>query len=93
MIIRSMEKHYEINRITESFVMIIELDKGRTVISDPVPVIAELHSEIEGGLGNRVIFYRDITGHFDKLDHKNGHFMGFVPCPKQDQLPLSALCR
>ncbi len=57
------EAAYKIQEINDSFMLIVDLDEGRSVTTDAGNVIAELNESIEGGLGKRSVYYHD-TMHF-----------------------------
>ena len=86
-----MSAKYHINRITDSFVLITDLDDGGSVTNNAASVVRELESDIEGGLGKRRIYYRDTTKRYDELQHESGQFTGFAPCSEHQQTFLKNL--
>ncbi|WKN44242.1 hypothetical protein [Tunicatimonas pelagia] len=85
------EASYQIAHITDHFVLIVDLDEGRSVTTDAERVVADLYSAIEGGLRSRRIYYRDTEGRFDELRHQGGRFLGYAPCTNSQQDFLASL--
>lgn len=82
---------YSLRNITDNFVLIVDLDKGRTVTNDAPNVIIRLHREIHGGLGSRKVYYRDTCGRFDEIRHNTGAFESIAPCSDAQQIFFSKL--
>lgn len=82
---------YALRKITDSFVLIVDLDKGRTVTNDAPNVVIRLQREVHGGLGKRKVYYRDTCGRFDELRHDSGIFESIAPCSDAQQKFFSKL--
>ena len=63
--------------VTDSLIMLEDLDQGRTVTNDADAVIADLAQE--GLLRGRRVIYRDTMGRWDELLHDGTRFTGFRP--------------
>lgn len=84
---------YLIAHETETLVLIVDCDVGRTVTNDAENVIRDLDHSLQGGLRNRRVFYRDTDFRFDELQHDRGIFSGFKACSECQQIFLSDLVR
>lgn len=84
-------ENYEIKHVNTVFVLIVDLDNGRTITNDAENVVRDLDIRIQGGLGCRKIFYLDTAGRFDQLEHDHGFFTGFAACSDRQQQFLSDL--
>ena len=82
---------YKIKAVTDNFILLVDLDHGRTVTNDAHFVLNDLNDTIEGGIGKRRVYYRDTMGRYDELKHENGWFKDFAPCTKHQQEFLAAL--
>ena len=82
---------FSIQTITDSFVLIIDLDQGRTVTNDAKNVVSSLRHQLSDGLGLRRIFYRDTCGRFDELKHIKGAYDSIAPCTDSQQPFFSRL--
>ena len=82
---------YQIKLITDTIILIIDNDKGRSVTNDADRVIDELEKQVTGGIGNRSVYYRDTMGRFDELATKDGKFDRFKPCTANQQDFLSKM--
>ncbi|MFC1337532.1 MAG: hypothetical protein G8D89_17900 [gamma proteobacterium symbiont of Clathrolucina costata] len=76
---------YALRKITDNFVLIIDLDIGRTVTNDAESVVKMLNLELPGGLGKKKVYYRDTCGRFDELKHQNGNFTSISACSDAQQ--------
>ncbi len=88
-----MKAHFEVVKVTDLFIVLIDLDNGgRSVTNDAENVVQQLQKNISGGIGNRVIYYRDTTGRYDRLTvDKAGKFVGFAPCTNTQQTELAKM--
>lgn len=81
--------NHRIILITDTFVLIEDLNTGRSVTNDAHNVVISVDREITGGLAQRHLYYRDSTGRYDELRHLDGRFVSFGPCSTQQQQFLS----
>ncbi len=72
-------------KLTDSFALIIDLDRGRAVTNDAESVVTRLHTLKKGGLKQRKIYYRDSCDRFDEPSHEAGVFISIVPCSEAQQ--------
>lgn len=75
--------------VTDTRILLLDLDQGRSVTNDAANVIEHLQSTLPGAIGPRRVFYRDTSGRFDELVVKHGVFAGFKPCSDGQQASLS----
>lgn len=80
-----------IQKLTDSFVLIVDPDQGRSMTNAAAEICRDLDSSIEGGLAKRRIYYRDTMGRFDEMRHEQGEFKGFAPCSDHQQEFLAKL--
>ena len=67
---------YHTVALHDDLVFIVDLDRGKSVTNDAENVVKELlrtHSP------EKRFIYRDTTGYWDELCHKDGQFSGFAP--------------
>ena len=78
--------HFEIVTYNDIFILLVDLDEGRSVTNDADRVIRILQSQIPGGIGKRLVIYRDTTGRFDRMQiDSDGDFLGFALCRESEQ--------
>lgn len=82
---------FDIIMVTDLFIILIDLDEGRSITNDVKFVISALEENLENGIDNRVIYYRDSSGRFDQIKVSNGSFKNFFPCSDSQQQYLSEL--
>lgn len=78
-------KNYQIAAVNDLFILIIDLDNGKTVTNSAEEVIEDLNRSIYGGIGHRQVYYRDTMGRFDQLQTDHGRFTGFAPGTPEQQ--------
>jgi hypothetical protein len=76
---------FALSNITDNFLVILDLDKGRTITNEPAGVVSRLNLAIAGGIGKRKIYYLDTCGRFDELTHQYGVFCSILPCTDSQQ--------
>ncbi len=86
-----MNSTFEIKSINDLFILLIDLDKGKSVTNDARRVVGVLRKIIPGGIGSRKIYYKDSYGRFDQINVKDGKFCGFSPCTKSQQSKIAEL--
>jgi hypothetical protein len=80
---------FEIVAVNDLSIVLIDLDRGRSVTNDATRVIEELQRRVAGGIGRRSVYYRDTMGRFDRLlVGDDGQFDGFAPCSEGQQQML-----
>lgn len=82
--------NYYMAEITDTRIVVVDRDEGRSVTNDAENVVRQLEDTIEGGIGLRKVYYRDTDGRFDELVTKGGRFVRFSPCSEGQQHQLSA---
>ncbi len=82
---------FEVVSDNDTFVLIIDLDQGKTITNDAHAVIEKLSSMSKHGLGNRKVYYRDTCGRFDELEHSDSRFTRILPCKESQQQFLREL--
>jgi hypothetical protein len=83
---------YEIAVVNDLSIVLVDLDRGVSVTNDAARVIEELQRRVDGGIGRRLVYYRDTMGRFDRLKVDDaGQFCGFAPCSEGQQGRLAAL--
>ncbi len=66
------------------FVLLVDLDNGKSITNDAVRVVPRLAAEIP--IAGRRVYYRDTIGRFDELRVcHDKYFMGFGPCSPTQQ--------
>lgn len=83
------ERFYTIQKVTDTFVLISDNNRGLSVTNAARHIVSELHERLKGGIGHRRLYYRDSTGRFDELMHEGGRYSGFLPCSEGQQAFLS----
>ena len=86
-----MRSSFDIITINDVAIILIDLNKGRSVSSDAPNVVNDLQKKIPGGIGYRRIFFRNSKGRYDQLLIKNDKFIDFAPCTNSQQKYLSML--
>lgn len=81
---------YYVAEITDTRIIVVDRDEGRSVTNDAENVVRQLGDSIEGGVGRRKIYYRDTDGRFDELVAEGDRFVRFRPCTDGQQHQLSA---
>ena len=56
-----------------------------SVTNDADQGIPWLEQNVDGGIGQRKVYYRDTDGRYDELLVKNGQFDGFKACTASQQ--------
>ena len=82
---------FSIPVINDEFVVLVDHDKGASVTNDADNVIRWLGENLDNGLGERKVYYRDTTGSYDELEHEKGVFVSFSPCPTHVKEALATL--
>lgn len=77
----------------DAFVLIEDQDQGRSITNDAENVVKTVDAMLEGGLEGRTLYYRDTMGRFDKLQHREGRFIGFAPASNTMQIVLSQISK
>ncbi len=67
---------YSIVQVTDSVVFISDDDAGGMSVTNDAEAVV---GEVARNYLNRRIVYRDSTGQWDELLHRNGEFRGFGP--------------
>lgn len=68
-------------------ILLIDLDRGKSITNDAYNIIKELDKNIlPGGIKNRRVYYRDTMGRYDRILTHHGIFTGFAPCTDNQQL-------
>lgn len=78
-----MRASYDIAEAFPGALVIMDLDKGKTVTNDIDNVLIDLQ-RIYGPLGEYKIMYKDTQGIYDGIRHDNGRFLGFVSLNEKD---------
>ena len=86
-----MNSKFEIKIVNDLFILLVDLDKGKSVTNDVRRVINVLKKVIPGGIGVRKIYYKDSFGRFDQIKVKDGTFSGFAPCSKSQQSKMAEM--
>lgn len=76
---------FRLARVTDTLVLILDLDDGCSVTNDAEAVVAYLNETLPGGLGWRRLYYRDTTGRFDELVTNAGRFCSYRACTDSQQ--------
>lgn len=79
----------KIGHITDLFIVLIDLDQGKSITNNAHEVIEHLNKTVP--IGPRKVYYRDTMGRFDELKVKDGRFVGFAPCSDSQQVKFSEL--
>jgi hypothetical protein len=74
------QSSYEIVKLTDSAVFIVDLDGPLSVTNDAENVVDRLLHRY----GNRRIIYKDTSGRWDELLHNGSEFTCFGPVSAQD---------
>ncbi|OUW26029.1 MAG: hypothetical protein CBD27_08950 [Rhodospirillaceae bacterium TMED167] len=82
--------NYCVAEITDTRIILVDRDEGRSVTNDAERVVRQLDESIRGGIGHRKVYYRDTDGRFDELITEGGRFVRFSPCTEGQQHQLSA---
>lgn len=80
---------YQIIRITDTLVLLKDLDQGATITNYPSETLNHL-SQNRSIKGKR-IFYRDTVGRYDEIVHDRGVFRCFRPGTPAQQSFFDAL--
>ncbi|ELY4881573.1 hypothetical protein ACLI07_23750 (plasmid) [Providencia huaxiensis] len=75
----------------DEFVVLIDKDQGASVTNDANNVISWLVENLDNGLGERKVYYRDTTGSYDEMEHEKGVFVSFSACPSHVKEALAAM--
>ena len=86
-----MRSSFDVVAINDLAIILIDLNKGRSVSSDAPNVVNDLQKKIPGGIGYRRIFFRNSKGRYDQLLVKNNKFIDFASCTKSQQKYLRLL--
>lgn len=76
---------FEVVSDNDTFLLIVDLDQGKTVTNDASAVIQSLDRMTRDGLRNRRVYYRDTCGRFDELEHSQDRFTRILPCKDSQQ--------
>ena len=88
-----MRSSFDIIIVNDLAIILIDLNKGKSVSSDAPNVVNDLQKKIPGGVGFRRIYYRDSTGRYDQFIVKNEKFIDFAPCTNSQQKYLRLLVK
>lgn len=77
----------------EDFVILIDHDEGASVTNDAENVIRWLDANLDGGLGQRKVYYRDTSGEYDELVHENVNFKRYNSPPLHMKQALAEMAR
>lgn len=83
-----MNSEYEIVVCTDTTIVIVDLDVGKSVTNDAPNVIRRLDDSLPGGIGKRKVFYRDSDKRYDEMVVSGGRFVRFAPCTEGQQQSL-----
>src|SRR5699024_4495950 len=87
----SVRAQFNLVSVSQALVILVDCDTGVTITNDAEAVVAWLDAYIDGGIGPRLVFYRDTAGRFDQLQVRGGRFGGFKPGTSGQQVALSRL--
>lgn len=87
----SVDSSFEVAIVNDISIVLIDLDKGKSVTNNAYNVVKLLNKDIPGGIKNRRVYYRDSMGRYDQILTYHGIFVGFAPCTDQQQEHLSRL--
>ena len=76
---------YEVLHVSETLILIRDLDQGRTITNDADAVVQNVSASLKG-IGRRRLFYRDTDGRFDELVTSAEQFKGFRAGTKAQQV-------
>lgn len=82
---------YTIEVVSNDFVLIADLDEGVSITNSAENVIRKLSSELIGGIGDRIVFYKDTYGRYDLMNVSNEEFTSFSPCSEEQNIILKNL--
>ena len=75
---------FEIVAVTDTMIVITDMDMGRTITNDADNVIAALQEILPKGIGCRQVYYRDTGLRYDRLlVGPDDQFGGFRSCTEQ----------
>lgn len=75
---------FEIVSVTDTMIVITDMDMGRTITNDADNVINTLQEILPSGIGCRQVYYRDTGLRYDRLlVGPDGQFGGFRACTVQ----------
>ena len=74
---------------SDTHIVLIDLDDGRSLANDIVSVVARLKNHLQGGIGGRRIYYRDTSGRFHEITLSGGYFAAIHPCTDSQQAHLA----
>ncbi|HCL5581071.1 TPA: hypothetical protein N2N40_002499 [Citrobacter freundii] len=77
----------------EEFIILVDLDEGMSVTNDAENVIRWLDENLDGGLGQRKVYYRDTSGEYDELVHENVNFKNYSACPPHIKQALAEMVK
>ncbi len=87
------DKNYAVAAVNDLFILLIDIDNGRTITNSAARVIEDLNGSLPGGIGRHRVFYRDTMGRFDQLETDNGRFIGFAPGTPEQQDKFKSMLR
>lgn len=77
----------------EEFIILVDHDEGCSVTNDAENVIRWLDENLDGGLGQRKVYYRDTSGEYDELVHDNVNFKSYSACPLHIKQALAEMVK
>lgn len=86
-----MNSTFEIKIVNDIFILLIDQDKGKSITNDAIRIIDVLQKIIPGGIGVRMVYYKDSYGRFDQIKIKDGKFNGFAPCTESQQKTIGEM--
>lgn len=82
---------FKIEVTSDTHIVISDMNDGRSLANDIISVIARLNQHLQGGIGNRRVYYRATDGHFNEILLKHGEFSGITACTEGQQQRLAAM--
>lgn len=76
---------------SDTTLVLIDLDDGRSLANDIVSVVARLEQAVKGGIRNRRIFYRDTRGCFHQITVEKKRFTTIISCTDSQQKRLAEM--
>lgn len=76
---------------SDTHLVLIDLDDGRSLANDIVSVIARLDQSVKGGIRNRRIYYRDTSGRFHQITVQKKRFSTIISCTDSQQKRLAEM--